>query len=91
MADSALGGHNSIELNGAKTFALCQQRPGADHARRQYRFVVIRLKDGAIVHEGAFSMGHVKWLDDESIEVVSASSSAEGGTKKIIHVNSHLE
>jgi hypothetical protein len=91
-ADSTLGKENLIQLNETKTFALCQQEPGADHARKQYRFVVIRLKDRAIVHEGAYSMGYVKWVDDRSIEVVSGSPSSQaGGTKRIIHVNSPVE
>ena len=92
VVDNILGNGNIIELNETKTFALCEQKPTTDHARRQYRFVVIRLNDKAIVHEGTFSMGYVQWLDDKSIEVASGSpSSDEGSTMKIIHVNSPLE
>jgi len=91
-AEKTLGKENIIVLNESGTFALCRQKPGLDHARRQYRFVVIRLKDNAIVHDGTFSMGYVKWLDDQSIEVVSGSPSLkEGGTKEIIHVNSPVQ
>jgi hypothetical protein len=90
LAERTLGKETIVDLNAAKTFALYQQKPGADHARRRYRYAVIRLEDNKIVQEGSFSMGYVKWLDDESIEVLSESrtTAAEGGTKKIFHVNS---
>ncbi|MEX2230957.1 MAG: hypothetical protein WD824_02260 [Cyclobacteriaceae bacterium] len=90
LVDRTLGAENIIEFNDTRTFALCQQKPGADHARRQYRYVVVRLEDNNIVNEGVFTMGYVKWLDTSSIEVFSGSLSPgeEGGTKKIIRVNS---
>jgi len=92
IADGKLGRENIIELNSTETLALCQQKPGADHARKQYRFIVIRLKDNTVVHEGRYSMGYVKWLDDDSIEVLSRSSpSDEDSAKQIIHVNSPVE
>lgn len=92
IADGKLGPESIIEPNTTGTLALCQQKPWADHARRQYRFIVIRLNDNTIVREGRFSLGYVKWLDDDSIEVLSRSSpSDEDGTKQIIHVNSPVE
>lgn len=90
IADEVIGGDCSVTLNVSGTFALCQQKPGADHARRQYRFIVIHLKDKAVVHEGTFRMGYVAWHDDHSIEVVSESWK-EGSTKKIIPVTSPME
>lgn len=90
IANEALGSEYSIAFNASGTFALCQQKPGADHARRQYRFIVIHLKDNAVVHEGTFRMGYVAWRDDQAIEVVSESWK-EGSTKKIIHVTSPVE
>lgn len=88
-----LGAENIIELNGSKTFALCQQKREADHFRRKFRYMVVRISDNAIVHKGIFSLGYVKWLNNDSIEVFSGSKAAkeESGTKKIINVNSHLQ
>jgi len=90
FVDNVLGKENIIEFNETKSFALCQQKPGIDHARRHYRYIVVRVKDNTAVDEGVFSMGYVKWLDDSSIEVFSGLSSPgePNGTKKIIHVNS---
>ena len=55
--------------------------------------MVVRISDNAIVHKGIFSLGYVKWLNNDSIEVFSGSKAAkeESGTKKIINVNSHLQ
>jgi hypothetical protein len=93
VVDQALGSPNQITFNENGTFALCQQKPETNHARRLYRFVVIRVRDNAIVREGAFSMGYVKWINNKSIEVYSGSTSRSGtdGSKKIIHVNSPTE
>ena len=93
LADEILGVDNSIELNTSKTFALCFQTPTSDHARRKYRYIVVgRLPHLSLVHEGVFSMGSVKWADDDSIEVISSSTSAqEGSMKKIIHVTSTVQ
>lgn len=93
VAGKTLGPENVCEANASGTFALCQQKPGADHSRRQYRFAVVRLSDMAIVHEGTFGMGYVKWLDDASIELYSGSPSIreEDGARKIIHVNLPIE
>jgi len=92
LTDEILGPGNTIELNDTKTFALCEQNHSADHARRIYQYIVVRLEDHSIAHEGDFRMGYVKWMGPESIEVVSGSSSAkEGSTKKIIHVTSPVE
>ena len=90
IADEVLGDDPSITLNGSGTFALCQQKPGADHARRQYRFIVIRLIDKAVVYEGTFRMGYIAWRDDDAIEVVSESWKV-GSTKRIIRVTSPVE
>lgn len=93
LAHEAVGRENTIEFNSSETFALCQEQAGGSHARKQYRFVVIRLKDMAIVYKGTFAMGYVKWLDNDSIEVFSGSPSLkeEGSSKKIIPVNSPVE
>jgi hypothetical protein len=93
LADKILGPENVIEYNEARTFALCQQKPQADHARRQYRYVVVRLENNTIVQQGVFSMGYVKWVDNRSIEVFSGSVSptGEGSSKKIIQLTSPVE
>ena len=92
VADRVLGRGNQVVYNASKTYALCQQKPGSDHARRRYRYVVIRLHDLAIMREGQYSMGYARWFDNDSIEVVSGSPSVnKGSTKTIIDVNSPQE
>lgn len=93
IANEAVGSENNIEFNKSETFALCQEKAGAIHARKQYRFVVVRLKDMVIVHKGAFSMGYVKWIGNDSIEVYSGSPGLKegGSSKKIIRVDSPVE
>ena len=93
LVKRTLGAENVIEINGIKTHALCQQKREADHLRRKIRYMVVRIADNAIVHEGIFSMGYVKWLNNESVEVYSGSNAGkeENSTKKIINVNSHLQ
>jgi hypothetical protein len=89
LADEALGVDNSIELNESKTFVLCFQTPTSDHARRKYRYIVVAIPNLSVVHEGVFNMGSVRWVDDESIEVVSGSTSVQGSsTTRIIDVTS---
>lgn len=90
IVNDEIGAENHITFNAAKSFALCQQIPGKDHAAKRYRFIVVRLKDQQIVYEGAFSMGYVKWVGAESIEVYSGSPlvKEDRSTKAIIHVNS---
>jgi hypothetical protein len=89
VADETLGIDNTIELNMSESYALCYQTPSADHARKKYRYIVVALPNLSVIHEGIFSMGSVKWADDESIEVVSGSTSLRGaGTTKIINVTS---
>ena len=91
-ADEILGSGNIISLNETRTFALCYQDPSGDHALRKYKYLVVRLADRTIVREGIFRIGSVGWAGDESIEVISSSTSVrEGSTKKIIHVTSPVE
>lgn len=93
LANEAVGPENTIEYNRSDTFALVQEKAGSSHAGKQYRFAVVRLKDLVVVRKGTFALGHVKWLDDDSIEVLSGSTSLkeEDSSKKIIHVNSPVE
>lgn len=86
-----LGAANKIELNASGDYALCQQKPEADHSRRSFKYIVVRVSDNSIVREGYFNLGYVKWYNEDSIEVYSFSGPGkeERGSKKIINVNSH--
>jgi hypothetical protein len=82
-----LGKKYELAYNASGTYALCQQQRDADHPQRNFSFVVIRIADKQIVHEGSFRLGHVKWRDDTSIEVFNSSIRDEQGEKKIISIN----
>lgn len=91
IASTKLGKDISVSYNESNTLALYQQKPGeADHALRTYKYLVIRLSDNAIVHEGSFRAGYVKWADNTSVEVYSQNDlkSEKDSDKKIIPVNS---
>lgn len=92
FADSVLGPGNTIHLNESRNMALCQQGPAGDHAMRKYRYIVVRLPDHAVLLQGNFQMGSVKWADDQSIAVISGSTSGkDGSTEEIIQVTSPTE
>src|SRR5688572_26703211 len=84
LASGALGEANLVEINGAKIFALCLQKPGC----------TISVRNDSFARWGHCPRGNAQpgicWMGRRSVEVVSGSRS-RGSTKRIIHVNSHLE
>lgn len=90
LAAQKLGDANEIQLNASGDFALCQQKPKADHPHRSFKYIVVRVSDNSIVTEGYFNSGYVKWYNADSIEVYSVSGAvkSESGSKKIINVTS---
>jgi hypothetical protein len=73
--------------NGSGSHGLFVEKRGDGHAEQNVKFVVIRLKDYKVVHEGNYRLGGVKWKDDFSIEVTTFSSVRdEVGTKKIVNI-----
>jgi hypothetical protein len=87
VVSDRLGKKYELAYNASKTYALCQQQREADHPQRNFNYVVVRLADQQIVHEGSFRLGHVKWRDDTSIEVFNSSIRDEQGEKKIISID----
>jgi hypothetical protein len=89
LIKSSLGEKYTVTYNAAKTYALCQQSREGDHLRRKFRYIVVRLSDNAIVNEGSFQMGYVKWHDEASIEVLNSSSVRDdrSAEKKIIKID----
>jgi hypothetical protein len=87
VARERLGKKYELAYNASKTYALCRQQREADHPQRNFNYVVIRLADQQIVQEGSFRLGHVKWKDDTSIEVLNSSIRDEQGEKKIIRID----
>jgi hypothetical protein len=75
-----LGKHFIITYNSSKTHALCEQERDGDHSNRIFRYVVVKVADNTIVHEGSFRQGYVRWNDSKSLEVVNGSSMT--GTEK---------
>ncbi len=84
-----LGNNTSFTENGSKTHILYQQKPQGDHVNRHYKYVVVNKSTNQIVLEGDYQLGYVKWLTDNSIEVLSLPSLAEQDEskfKKVISV-----
>jgi hypothetical protein len=90
IVNELLGENNDITYNKPKTFALCQQERSGDHAARRFKYIVVRMADMEIVHEGSFRLGYVKWVTDDSIEVLDTghTSSDEPVEKKVIKLDS---
>jgi hypothetical protein len=86
VVKSKLGPQFSTDHNSNHSYALCQQtRSENDHARRNFKYIVVRLSDNKIMNEGSFVMGHVKWVSNNAIEVATASSNNDSlQTKKIV-------
>lgn len=85
-----LGQQYAIHYNTSKTHALCQQVREGDHSLRTFKYIVVKLQDNEVAFEGTFRMGHARWIDDRSIEVLNASRYADETTaeKKIINIES---
>lgn len=82
IADHNLGKSNMIEYNSSKTFALCIQTTTDSHVARKYKFIVIKVSDGTIVYRGSFSLGYVKWLNDNSLEILNSDDVLSGDMSK---------
>jgi hypothetical protein len=86
-----LGTQYVVSYNTTKTHALCQQTRSEDHSQRNFRYIVIKLSNNKVIHEGLFRMGYVRWVNDQSIEVLNSSVSRKdekANDKKIININS---
>lgn len=84
-----LGKKYDVSYNASKSYALCQQQREGDHSQRSFKYLVVRLADNKVIREGSFKMGHVKWRDDISIEVITSSSVKDDqGKREIISIKS---
>jgi hypothetical protein len=92
LVKSKVGAKYKVDYNVSKTYALCQQERAEDHIRRNIKYIVVRLSDNKVINEGFYSMGYVKWFDNNSIEVLSSSiqGTERAGEKKIIKLNADL-
>ena len=86
VVKSKLGPQFSVDQNSNHSHALCTQtRSENDHARRIFKYIVVRLSDHVVVNEGSFSMGYVRWINYNSIEVATSSANNDAlQTKKIV-------
>lgn len=67
-----VGGEASTESNKTDTYILAKEAPDTSGTgSHACKFVVIRKKDHAVMVEGKYSNGYVKWVTDNSIEVLS--------------------
>lgn len=83
---SKLGTGYTVSYNEPKTYALYQQSRVNDHANRSFKYLVVNLSDSKIISEGSFRNGYVKWIDNNSIEIGSATK-GELVQKRVIKVN----
>jgi hypothetical protein len=84
-----LGPAFTIDFNESKSYALGTQQRQGDHIRRNFKYIVVRLSDNKILQEGSYTMGSVKWIDNNSIEIVSEASTHGrdiDSNKKVINV-----
>ena len=93
IAEEKLGKNFSAEYNAEKTYILCKENRQGDQANRLFKFIVIKIADHSIVHEGTYKMGYVKWLDNDSLEVATSNDPArdDNVSKKIISVKSEQQ
>ena len=91
VVEPRLGADYLTEFNVDRRFALCQQqRSENDHARRQFKYVVVRVDDKKILNEGAFVMGYVKWISSAHIEVATTLDDNQKTDVKRIAIDSEL-
>ncbi len=91
FVNTNLGSETQINFNETKALALCYQKRQGDHIHKVFRYIVVNVKDCHIILEGNFSGGYVKWISDDSIELVSRSTqnNMDEPIKKIIRVESN--
>jgi hypothetical protein len=85
LLKTRLGTHYTISYNTSNSYALCRQSRTDDHANRSFKYLVVKISDRTVTHEGSFKNGYVKWVDDKSIEV-GTSGMDEKIDKKVIPV-----
>lgn len=89
MAKRELGEHYTVINNPLNTFALCQQQRTSDHLSQKLDYIVIRITDSKVIERGTYQNGHVKWIDDQSIEVLSGARPGTELKKKIITISAN--
>jgi hypothetical protein len=87
LIKARIGNDFVVEFNTHKTHALCYQKHTDDHAQRTMQFIVVRLSDNKEVADGTFTMGYVKWKDDETIEVLTTPQVSREGIRKEIKIS----
>ena len=68
IAQAELGKDFSIEYNGSGSYALCHQKETSG----VNKYILVLLADKKITHRGQFRPGYIKWIDNNSIEVLDA-------------------
>jgi hypothetical protein len=87
LVTSKLGPFYTVTYNSAQSHALCEPKTKEDHARRKHTFIVVRLVDNAVIKEGTYTLGYVKWISDTTLEVYSEPMHGRE-SKKMISINS---
>ena len=72
LAEEELGKDFTTELNSSKTHALCRQMRTGDHLNSIFKYCVISVSESKIVYKGIYQQGHVKWVNNDTIEVATA-------------------
>jgi hypothetical protein len=91
VVEPRLGADYLTEFNVDRRYALCQEkRSENDHARRIFKYVVVRINDKKILNEGTFVMGYVKWIDSAQIEVATTLDDNQKTDVKRIAIDSEL-
>ena len=68
IAQAALGSKYIVEYNASKSYALCQQKETFD----LNKYILIKVMDRKATLQGQFRPGYIKWVDNDTLEILDA-------------------
>ena len=94
VAIAKLGQEIDLLPNSAGSYMLYIQRPYNPNPLNVLKFIVVETSNNAIVYEQTFVPGHVKWITDSTIEILSVPGSIRENEdlsdyKKIIDIRAN--
>jgi cystathionine beta-lyase family protein involved in aluminum resistance len=88
--ETELGNRNTQVFNNSKSYLLAYREKELTETFTSY--IIIETKTGEVTKKGTFVPGYIKWVDDHSLELLSAPGIIPQGRslsdyKKIITLN----
>ncbi|MDH4090960.1 MAG: hypothetical protein OEV74_10545 [Cyclobacteriaceae bacterium] len=89
---SQVGENFVTKYNASGSYALITPKQAPENIETNMHFLVLRLADSAVVKDGSYLRGYVKWVDDETLEKLSLPGKVKQDQdlsvfKSIIHVS----